>query len=89
MAGYVKGPNDIIEYGFDWDVWLDGASINNSAWVVDLGITIDGNHLTSDNKAKVALSGGTLGSKYCVTNTITLDTGEIKTRSLTIAIEKT
>ena len=37
MKGFVKDPDAILDYAFDWSPWLNGDEISTSDWYVDSG----------------------------------------------------
>ena len=86
----LKDPSATKSYGFDWVSWMAaGDTIASSVWVVDSGLTneADDNDTT---QTSIKLSGGTDGTTYTVTNTITTATdAEIEPRSFTLTCGQT
>lgn len=83
-----KAPGSDIDYGADWSLWLDtGETITSSVWTLPAGLTND-----SDSFAgaitKVDISGGTIGERHEVTNTITTSLGRTEPRTMIIEIQK-
>ena len=84
-----KAPGSVITITFDWDnEFLDsGDTIATSSWAVvptgGLSVTDDSN-TTSQTSAE--LTGGTAGSVYKVTNTVTTGNGETITREATVRV---
>lgn len=82
-----KDPSAILDYGFDWEDWLDGDTISTSSWVVSpSGLTASPNTKTS-NTTTVWLSGGTAGSTYQLTNTIVTAAGRTDQRTMLVAVQ--
>lgn len=78
MAFYVQSPDEKLVYQFAWlNVLPTGAAIVTSVW----GISPTGPTLEDDGVVSyttfVTLSGLTLGERYQLSNTITLDNGEV------------
>lgn len=80
---YVKDPDEVLDYGFDWFAWLAGDTITASTWVVPAGLT-----KTSDThdgtSTTVWLSAGADGSVYSVVNRIVTSDGRTAERVLRI-----
>lgn len=88
MARYLKDPNAVLDYGFDWgtDGWLGADTIATSTWTVPAGLTSEATTNTATT-ATVWLSGGTAGQVYEVTNRIVTAAGRTDERSFTIRVE--
>lgn len=88
MARYLKDPNAVLDYGFDWgtDGWLGADTIATSTWTVPSGLTSEASSNTTTT-ATVWLSGGTAGQVYEVTNRIVTAAGRTDERSFTIRVE--
>ena len=87
MQQFVKDPQEVLDYQIDWSDWLDTDTISTSAWVVQTGITKDSSSNTTTT-ATVWLSGGTNGSRYVITNTITTSDGRTAERSFIIKVSE-
>lgn len=91
MSGFsvfTKDPDATLDYGFDWSDWLaDGEVISDSDWTVTEGITEDSATLTT-TQTMIWLSGGTEGTRYTITNTITTSAGRIDDRSFFVDIRE-
>lgn len=83
-----KGPNDVLDYYFDWTSWLDSTSpaetISSHEITVPAGLTLDSSEETG-GVVKVWLSGGTVGKKYPVTCKIVTSAG--RTRQQTFYVD--
>lgn len=82
---YTKDPDATLDYGFDWEAWLDGDTIVTSTWIVPAGLTKDSDTKTT-TATTVWLSGDTEGQVYSVTNRIVTSGGRTDDRSLTIVV---
>jgi predicted hotdog family 3-hydroxylacyl-ACP dehydratase len=87
----VKDPDAVLNYTFDWDDEYLGAgvTVSTSDWVVSPTgtLTIDSESETT-TQTTVALSAGTVGQVYRVTNTVVLSNGETEERSLTVRVDE-
>lgn len=87
---FVKDPDAVLDYVFDWRDWLsDTEIISTSSWTVETGLTQDG-ATNTDSTATVWLSGGTAGECYKITNNITTNGGNAgvaRTDNRTMLIE--
>lgn len=79
-----KDPDAVLDFGFNWEPWLDGDTLATSTWVVPTGITKDSDLLTAIGIATIWLSGGTLYEVYRVVNRITTAGGRENDRTLVI-----
>lgn len=82
---FIKDPDAVLDYGFDWSDWLAaGETIVSSAWAADSSdITIDSDTF-GDTSATVWLSGGTVGTEYKLTNHIVTSAGREDDRTIVI-----
>jgi len=87
MQQFVKDPQEVLDYQVNWSDWLDTDTISTSAFVVQTGITKDSSSNTTTT-ATVWLSGGTNGSRYVITNTITTSDGRTAERSFIIKVSE-
>lgn len=82
LAVVEKDPAAELSYTIDWTAWLTGAdTVASAAWSVPTGMTNEATN-TTGYKATITLSGGTAGSTYDVTCTITTVGGLIDKRTL-------
>ena len=81
-----KDPDEVLDYELDWTDRLAGDTISTSSWTVPTGIT-----KASDTKTTtvttVWLSGGTIGTKYELTNRIVTAGGRTMDQSVDISIK--
>ena len=87
MKTYIKDPQSVLDYGFDWSDWLDtGDTVSTSAWDVPTGITEDSDTKTTTTTT-IWLSSGTVGSKYKLTNRMVTANGRTVERSFYVKVE--
>lgn len=87
MASYIKDPDAVLDYGFDWSDWLQAAeTITASSWTVPTGITSTGDTF-GDKATTIWLAAGTAGEEYKVTNHIVTSAGREDDRSHTIKVK--
>ena len=78
-----KDPNSRLDYGFNWEDWLNGDTIYSSSWTVPSGLTeLSNNH--NNTITWIWLSGGTAGAVYKVINRITTVGGRTDDKTLTV-----
>lgn len=88
VATFRKDPDAKLPYTIDWSDWLESAeTISASTWTVPSGITKDSDTF-GDTSTRIWLTGGTAGTKYTLTNTITVSSGKIDERSICIVAEE-
>lgn len=86
IAVYVKDPDAVLDYIFDWSRWLAGnEAITASNVVASAGINLDSQSNTG-TAVTAWISGGTGGQPYTVTNHITTNLGRSDDRTITIRV---
>jgi len=88
MSIFLKDPDASLTYTVDWAGrgYLDGDAIAASAWSVEpAGLAITGETLAGA-LASATVSGGVAGHDYLLTNRVTLASGQIDERSITIRV---
>lgn len=83
MSVYIKDPQAVLDYGFDWqaDGYLaSGETISTSTWTAATGLTVQSSSNTTTTTT-VWLSGGTHGEDYLITNRIVTNGGRTDERS--------
>ena len=76
---------ELLDYTLDWSTWLPvGDAISTSNWVAT-GLTSSSASI-SGNKTTIWLTGGTAGSDYTITNTITTTGGRTGAKTVIITI---
>lgn len=93
MITFIKDPQEVLDYGFDWNdsdnggPWLEtDDTISTSIWKVATGITKDSDSKT-DTTTMIWLSGGTVGKKYKITNRIITNDGRTAERSFYVKVQ--
>ena len=88
MPSYVKDPDAVLDYGFDWSDWLQtNETIVASSWTVDTGLTkTDSSY--SNTATTVWLSGGTAGEEYKAVNHIVTSDSREDDRTITIKVRQ-
>lgn len=86
---FVKDPNAVLDYTFDWSDWLaTGDTISTRSVTADSGITVDSSAIIASSTAvQVWLSSGTAGKRYDVTCRITTAGGRTDDRTIAIEVE--
>ena len=93
---YVKDPDAILDYGFDWTDWLSGDLITTSTWFVATPPLVEGDtdYLTIQSNSftttttKVWLAKGDLAVTYGLTNRITTQGGRTQDQTVNIQIKE-
>ena len=85
-SSFIKDPDAILDYKFDWSEWLEaGEIIASHTATVDTGITKVSSS-NDDDSVTVWLSGGTAGGSYNVVCRITSNTLPARVEDRTIRI---
>jgi hypothetical protein len=86
MPTYIKDPDAVLDYGFDWSDWLAvGETIKTSTWTVPTGITKDSS-ANSTTATSVWISGGTAGQTYEIVNRIITSAGRTEDRTISLLV---
>lgn len=88
IATLVHDPNETAPFVIDWSYAIDsegGEVISSSSWSLDSGIT-QSSASFSDETATVVVTGGTVGTHYKATNTISTSAGRTYQRTLDIEV---
>jgi len=92
LATFIKQPSEVQDYDIKFDTWLAAFSPPDTATsmtvTVDTGITMGTTSLTA-GIVKVWLSGGTHGTSYKVTASITTAGGRVKEDEVVIKVRET
>lgn len=97
MVDYVKDPDAVLDYKFDWKSssngrgftdWLDSSeTISSHTITADTGITVDSSELADSNTSVIAwLSGGVAGTTYEVACKIVTSASRTDERTITISV---
>ena len=86
MTIFMKDPDAVLDYAFDWSGWLTGAEVISSYTIdEDTGITVDSD-LEAAGVVTVWLSGGTAGTTYALRCEIVTDAGRTDERTMIIKV---
>jgi hypothetical protein len=85
IEALTKDPDDVLDFQIDHSLWLGEDTITDSSWIAPAGITVDSD-TNDDTTATVWLSGGTINTRYYVTNRIITAAGRQKDRTLEIQV---
>ena len=84
---FIKDPDAILDYIWDWSDWLVDDTIAESVWVLPDGITKESSSYT-DTTATIWLSSGTVGTVYSIINRITTVAGRTEDRTKKFKIKE-
>lgn len=85
MKTFVKDPNALLDYTFDWSDWLGDDTILSVTATLATGLTQE-NLTSSSTAATVWISGGEAGKSYDVTCEITTNGGRTDRRTITLRV---
>jgi len=87
MSRFIKDPDAVLDYQWDWSAWLaSGETITAAEIIADTGITVVDDSKT-DTTVTARLSGGTLDELYKVTCRITTNQSRVDDRTITIRVK--
>lgn len=81
----IKDSAAVLDYGYNWALWLGTDTIVTSTWVVETGLT-KGADTHDTTTTTVWLSGGTVGESYLVTNHIVTTGGRTDERTFSVSV---
>jgi hypothetical protein len=91
MSFYLKDPDAVIDYAFEWTHYLDGKTIVASDWAVapaePSGLAV-GETSFDWGRTAARLSGGIVGHVYSLANHVTLSDGSSDDRSIVLRVEQ-
>ena len=86
MSTFIQCPTSNLDYTISWSQWLEqGDRITQSVWISETGLTL-GIMSFTDNQTLAWLTGGTVGTNYTVTNTVTTQAGRVHCQSIVISV---
>lgn len=88
MKGFVKDPDAVLDYTFDWGPWLNGDEIDSSNWTLESGITRVTDDIPTTSTTRIFVSGGTAGQNYTLTNRVVTTGGRTDDRSFEIRVRQ-
>lgn len=87
---YKKDPDATLDYRVDWTAWLNGDTISSSTWIVaevaGAAGLVKSNEDNTATTTIVWLSGGTVNTRYRVTNRIVTAGGRTDDRSFGLLV---
>ena len=85
---YIKDPNAVLDYQWDWSAWLpDDDTIASATVTAESGLTVDSSS-NADATVTAWLSGGTVGESYDVTCRVVTADGRTDDRTITLLIRQ-
>lgn len=88
MTAYIKDPQAVLDYAFNWTAWLAaGETITSHTITADPGITVN-SHTESGGTVTAWLAGGAVGTVYCITCEIVTSGGRTDDRSIEVSVEQ-
>ena len=81
-----KDPDEVLDYTVNWTARIDPDTISTSTWLVPVGITKNSDSHTT-TVTTIWLSGGTIGTKYTLTNRIVTIGGRTMDQSIDIKVK--
>ena len=88
MASFIKDPDAVLDFAFDWSSWLaESETINTYTVTVESGLTKDSDS-QANGKVTVWLSGGTAGNWYTVACRIVTSASRTDERTMRIRVEE-
>lgn len=88
MAVLLHDPNEELDYTFNWDSRLGGATIEDSSWSIVPEGPVVAIHEFTDTSATVFVSGLEDGEVYRLINEITTSRGTTERDEATIRCQK-
>lgn len=84
---YVKDPDSVIDYEFDWAAELNGDTIASSDFLLPDGL-VEGSTDFTDTTTTVFVSGGSAGALYRITNRVTTAGGRTFDKTIMILVQE-
>jgi len=85
---FIKDPDAVLDYYFDWTDWLDdGETISSRTVTVQSGLT-KASDAESGGIVVAWLSGGTVGTTYTVACKVVTSDGRTDERSMHIKVQQ-
>ena len=84
---FVKDPNAVLDYEWDWSAWLGTDTIASHTVTAATGLTVDSSTATT-TAVTAWLSGGSVGASYAVTCHVVTAAGREDDRTVTITVQE-
>jgi len=88
MKTFIKDPDAILDYNWDWREWLGEDTIDSFAVTVPTGMSLIAEEQLTSGIISAWLSGGTVKQSYTVTCQITTLGGRTEERSAVFNIQE-
>jgi hypothetical protein len=86
MKPFIKDPDAVLDYEWDWARWLDSDTIvSHEVFPIGAGITVD-SHTATLTSVTAFVSGGTVGVLYGLTCRVVTAGGRTDDRTINILI---
>jgi hypothetical protein len=87
MSSYLKHPESVLDYGWDWTPWLDTGEtiVGQPVITADPGITVQSQSNTT-TAVTVWLAGGTDGTRYNIACRVTTSAGRTDERTIKVTV---
>mgnify|MGYP003594344428 FL=1 len=82
---FVKDPDAVLDYEWDWSAWLGTDTIASHTVTAATGLTVDTSEATS-TAVTAWLSGGSVGMSYAVTCHVVTAAGREDDRTVTVTV---
>lgn len=82
-----KDPDEILDFGIDWETALGEDTIVASTWDVPSGLMKESDTF-DDTSTTIVLSGGVLGTSYNLTNYVTTAGGNYRERTVKLKMKE-
>lgn len=87
LGTMTKQSADVLDYDIDYSQWLpSGDHVQNALATAPTGITIDSTFV-NDPFVKIWLAGGTSGTSYKITVTVTTQDGRVKQDEFNVRVK--
>lgn len=84
---YLKDQNAVLDYTVNWATFLGVDTIASDSWIVPVGIT-SASESNTTTTSTIWLSGGTLGTKYALTNRIVSAGGRTEDKTIYVKVKE-
>lgn len=83
---YIKDPDAVLDYQWDWSSWLPtGDTIASATVTAETGLTVD-SYSNTATAVTAWLSGGMVGESYSVTCRVVTADGRTDDRTITLLV---
>lgn len=85
---FIKDPDAVLDYGFDWSNWLGSDTILTSTWFITPTTLIEDASGSTTTTTTIWLSSGAVDVVYIVTNRIVTAGGRTEDRSFQLIVNE-